>query len=259
MDREIVVLADLDQASREAAERLVKIARDAIAARGQFTLALSGGSTPQAVYELLAGDEYRSQIDWDHAHVFWGDERCVPPDHPESNFFMAQETLLAHVPIPPSNIHRIPADQGDPEAAAVAYEQVLNACFQLQDGAAPAFDLVFLGLGTDGHTAALFPHSGALHETRRLVTTAMGERPRLPRVTLTLPVLNHAKRLIWLVAGQEKAAVVRAILEGPTQLGDFPARQVRPTHTTPLWLLDDAAARLLQERNNDTGAHDSGR
>jgi 6-phosphogluconolactonase len=192
---------------------------------------------------MLAGEPYRSRIPWECVHLFWGDERCVPPDHPESNFRMVQETLLAQVPLPPENIHQIPVDQGSPEAAATAYERIIQRYFQLEDGELPEFDLVLLGLGEDGHTASLFPHAAAVHERRRLVVATSGGSPNLPRVTLTVPVLNHARRLVWLVTGAQKAPIVRKVLQGPEQLEEIPAQRVRALQGTSLWLLDHEAAK----------------
>jgi 6-phosphogluconolactonase len=242
---EVRVAADEAALSREAAEELVRLAQEAARARGRFSVALAGGSTPRALYALLGSEPYRSRVPWAEVHVFWGDERCVSPDRPESNFRMAQEALLARVPVPATHIHRIIGESGDPAAAAQEYERTLRAWFRVQDGAVPSFDLVLLGLGEDGHTASLFPHAAAAREERRLAVETRGGSPSLPRVTLTVPVLARARRLVWLVAGARKASVVRQVLEGPEQLEALPAQRVRPTAGTSLWLLDREAASEL--------------
>jgi 6-phosphogluconolactonase len=178
--------------------------------------------------------------------VFWGDERCVPADHPDSNFRQAFDLLLARVPLPPVNVYRVPTGSGDPTLAAAAYERTLRTFFRVPDGGWPVFDLVWLGLGADGHIASLFPHSEAIEETRRAVIATSGGQPNLPRVTLTLPVLNHAKHLVWLVAGAKKASIVREVLEGVERPEALPAQRVKLVHGTALWLIDRAAAGLLR-------------
>lgn len=246
---QVRIFPNLPQLSRAAAERVVQLAQRSVQARGRFSIALAGGTTPRPLYTLLAGQPYREQVPWPSVHCWWTDERCVSPDHPASNFRMAEEALLSHVPVPPANLHRIPVDQGTPAQTAAQYEQTLRASFQLAEGGWPAFDLIILGLGEDGHMASLFPHAPALQETRHLVTTTSGGQPPLPRITLTLPVLQHARQLLWLVAGRPKASVVRAVLEG----GDgppaaLPARLAQPGTGEALWLLDQAAAGLLTSR-----------
>jgi len=245
MAHEVRVAADEASLSREAAEEFVRLAQEAVQARGRFSVALAGGSTPRALYALLASEPYQSRVPWAQVHVFWGDERCVSPDRPESNFRMAQEALLARVPVPSTQVHRIAGESGDPVAAAKSYERTLHTWFHVQDGAMPVFDLILLGLGEDGHTASLLPHGAAARETRRFAVEAHGGNPNLPRVTLTVPVLTHARRLVWLVAGARKASVVRKVLEGPEQLDALPAQRVRSVAGISLWLLDQQAASEL--------------
>ncbi|MGH7536268.1 MAG: 6-phosphogluconolactonase, partial [Gemmatimonadales bacterium] len=163
----LVVLADPAALAQEAAERFAGIAAKALARAGRFTVALTGGSTPKRLYTLLAAEPYRSRLPWPETHVFWGDERCVPPDHPESNYRMAHDALLRHLPIPPAQIHRMHGEDPDPERAAAEYEQCLRTVFAPRAGTLPRFDLVLLGMGADGHTASLFPHTGALREQQR--------------------------------------------------------------------------------------------
>ena len=244
---QVRIVPDLDALSREAADEFVKLVQQQAQGSRRFSVALTGGSTPRQLYSLLASEPYRNRIPWECVHVFWGDERCVAPDHPDSNFRMAHEVLLSRVPIPPENIHRVPAEEGDPASVATTYERTVRTFFQLREGALPEFDLVLLGLGEDGHTASLFPRSAALQERQHLVTATTGGVPHLPRVTLTIPVLNYARRLLWLVTGAQKAAVVQAVLEGVEQSEDLPARLVHPRQGASLWLLDQAAAALLRQ------------
>lgn len=214
-------------------------ARLAEAAPERFSVALSGGSTPRALYERLAAAEMAERIPWRKVHLFWGDERCVPPDHPDSNYGLTAAALLRHIPLPPENIHRI-AGELPPAEAARRYEAELRAFF----GETPAFDLVFLGMGEDGHTASLFPGSPALNESHRWaveVEHTVAPPPLVWRVTLTFRVLNAARRVVFLVSGAAKAAMFAQVWRG----GDFPAAQIRPQDGELLWLVDrDAAARL---------------
>ncbi len=243
MDAELVIVPDSEALAREAAQRLAGLAREAAESRGRFSVALSGGSTPGALYRLLTEGPYRSQIPWAHVHLFWADERCVPPDDPGSNYWLANEALIAHVPIPPENVHRVLGEL-EPEAAAPAYDRELRHFFC---SPRPQFDLVLLGLGSDGHTASLFPNSKALEETERLAvaTTAFYDNRPAERVTLTLPALNAARQALFLVSGREKAEVVQAVLADEEE--HLPARRVRPVAGQLTWLLDAAAARWSQD------------
>jgi 6-phosphogluconolactonase len=241
IDSEIVVLPDAEALAQEAARRFAALAGEAVASRGRFSVALSGGSTPGVLYRLLAEEPQRSSIAWKQVHLFWGDERCVPPDHPESNYRLAHETLIAHVSIPPQNVHRLRGEL-EPAAAARSYERELQDFFC---GPKPRFDLVLLGIGSDGHTASLFPRSEALAETGRLavaVTAHYGDRPA-ERVTLTLPAINSARQVWFLVSGVAKAEIVQRVLEDADP--HLPARLVRPAAGQLTWLLDAAAAGCL--------------
>lgn len=239
---DIRILPDGPGLAAAAAECLVRLAVTAVAERGRFSVALSGGATPEATYSQLAVKENAARIDWPWVHIFWGDERCVPPDHPGSSFRMAKQMLLDHVPLPQSNIHRVQGEL-DPEAAARAYTAELEAFF---GGRWPSFDLILLGLGDDGHTASLFPGSPALSERQRsvvAVTAHYGNRPA-QRVTLTVPTLNRARDVIFLVTGTSKAAVVASVLEGPP--ARYPAQLIKPTTGQLTWMLDAAAASQLE-------------
>ncbi|HEX6202232.1 MAG TPA: 6-phosphogluconolactonase [Thermoanaerobaculia bacterium] len=235
-----------------AARRFVAAAAEAIEASGRFVVALSGGSTPQGLYALLATDAYASRVDWSRVHVLWGDERCVPPDDPASNYRMARLALLDHVPLAAGNVHRI-AGESDPAEAASAYERELRRLFGCPTGPPPLapgarFDLVLLGLGEDGHTASLFPGSKAVRETGRW---AIAERvagvPRT-RVTLTPPVINAAAEVLFLVSGREKAAMLHRALDGPWRRHALPAQAIVPAAGRLRWLADaEAAADLDRE------------
>ncbi len=250
---EIVVLADRAALAREAASRFVLIANQAIAARGRFAVALSGGSTPRDLYQLLATREFSSQLDWSRVHLFWGDERSVPPDHPDSNFRMANEALISRVPIPSQNVHRI-RSESKPEDAALEYEQtlhasVLNGVISESKDALPRFDLILLGLGEDAHTASLFPRTPALQETTRWVTANYIEKLKMYRITLSPPILNAAENIVFLVAGADKAKAVFAVLRGAYRPDDFPAKLVQPTNGHAVWLLDQAASAKLEAKD----------
>lgn len=241
LDVERLILADVGAVAREAARRFVSLAREAVQARGRFGVALSGGSTPADLYRLLAQSPYHEQVPWQGVHVFWGDERCVPPDDPDSNYRLACDTLLGHVPIPVENVHRL-VGESEPAAAARAYQLVLQDFYC---GPQPRFDLVLLGLGRDGHTAALFPGSPALDAREQLVVPAQAEYDGRPacRLTLTLPAINAARCVLFLVTGSDKASVVADVLHHRRQL--LPAQYVIPTAGEVTWLLDQAAAAEL--------------
>lgn len=227
--------------ARAAAAAFAAAAEAAISQRGRFAAVLAGGSTPKPVYELLAAQPYRSRIDWRRVHIFWGDERCVPPAHPRSNFGMARRALLSQVPVPPGNVHRVRGELGS-EAAAAEYEQELQHFFQ---GAAPCFDLIHLGLGSDGHTASLFPFDlPVLLERTSLARPVLHLPSGEPRVTLTVPVLNAAAGVEFLVAGAAKAPVVRQAIQGPLDPFRLPAQIISPAGELR-WLLDAGAARDL--------------
>jgi 6-phosphogluconolactonase len=239
----ITVVASRAALAEEAAQAVAGAAEEAVRLRGRFTLALSGGSTPRRLYARLASPPFRSRIDWARVHVFWGDERCVPPDHPDSNYRLAYESLLSKVPIPPERIYRMRGEDPDPERAAEDYARELRRAFSLKPGELPRFDLILLGLGADGHTASLLPGSPALDETTRLAVAAYAGPLRVSRLTLTLPVLNAAARVIFLVSGAEKAEALSAVLKGGAS-PNRPASLIRPARGT-LWLVDRAAAASL--------------
>ncbi len=221
------------------------VANEAIAKQGRFTVALSGGSTPKGVYSLLAQGEPRSQpIAWPYVHVFWGDERCVPPDHSDSNYRMANEALLSRVPILPQNIHRIQTELA-PFEAAYNYERELRATFELEANTFPCFDLALLGMGSDGHTASLFPKTSGLHEEHRLVVAHYVHTLASWRVSLSAPAFNAAAQVVFLISGADKAMTLKEVLEGPFQPDRLPAQLIRPTHGSLEWFVEQTAAREL--------------
>lgn len=243
--REILICRDLQGVSRRAAELFVRLASESISSSGRFAVALSGGSTPKALYALLTGDQFRPRVPWSKVHLFWGDERCVPPDHDESNYRMARELLLDKISIPQENIHRMPAEQEDHNRAADEYEQTLREFFDLEAGKWPRFDLILLGLGDDGHTASLFPRTTALGVTDRLVVADYVEKLRAHRLTLTVPVINHAAHVVFLISGASKALVLREVLEGEYHPHRLPAQLIRPVEGKLLFIIDREAAREL--------------
>jgi 6-phosphogluconolactonase len=244
MKPEVRIVEDADTLAVEAAIEFARLASDAVDTRDLFTVALSGGSTPRRLYSILAGEPWRSQLPWTKMHFFWSDERHVPPDHPDSNYRMAHEALLSRVPVPAENIHRIKGEESDAAQAAADYQrEIQNACHLTADQE-PRFDLVLLGLGSDGHTASLFPGTEALSEGEHFVVANWVEKLNANRLTLTLPVLNNAMNVIFLVSGRDKADILRAVLEGD-HAGEYPAQLVQPTAGRLLWLVDsDAAASL---------------
>ena len=236
----IEVFSNSLELARGAAEYFVARSGEAVAQKGFFTVALSGGSTPKILYGLLANPDepFHAQIPWSRTLFFWSDERHVPPDHPDSNYRMAYEAMLSRVPVPESNVHRVHGENPDAAAAASEYEQTL---LQLTKQTLPQLDLILLGLGPDGHTASIFPGSEVLHETQRLVAAPWVEKFNTYRITMTPPLLNNGAAVVFLVSGTEKAEIVKKVLEGPKL---YPAQAVAPA----LWMLDqDAASRLATD------------
>jgi 6-phosphogluconolactonase len=243
---EIQVAAELSALSRKAAEILVDQIAEALHHKAYFSIALSGGSTPKMLYSLLVDDiSFKAEIPWHKIHFFWGDERHVPPEHPESNYRMANETMLVKAGVLPKNIHRVRAETPDAGKVAEEYELELQKFFRLAAGQLPVFDCVLQGMGSDGHTASLFPGTTALREQKRLVVANWVKQFNAHRITLTVPVLNNADMVVFLVSGKEKAEVLKRVLEGNQSPYLLPARLIRPKHGRLLWLVDrDAASRL---------------
>jgi 6-phosphogluconolactonase len=240
---EVRIFPNLEELSLEAARRFEELANLHVAQKKLLSAALSGGSTPKRLYELLASPGHR--IPWNRVELFQVDERCVPPDHPESNYKMIREALLDHVQIPVSNFHRMAAEKPDRDEAARKYAQEMAQVLKPSKDDWPHLDLVFLGMGPDGHTASLFPCSEALDEHVLWVRPNFSARMGNFRLTLTLPVLNAASEVIFLISGADKAETLRDVIEGPSRHSQLPAQGVQPVHGRLNWYLDQAAARLL--------------
>lgn len=245
-ERKIIVLDDPASVHVRAAEEIVHLAGEAICMHAEFTFCLAGGSTPLATYDLLA-TRFHLSVDWREVRLFWGDERCVPPDHEASNYGMANRVMLSHLGLNPAQIHRIHGEE-PPEKAAQDYEADLRESFSLADGELPRFDLVLLGIGENAHTASLFPGTGAVHEDRRMAVAVETETSERYRVSLTPPVFNNAAHIIFMACGSSKAQAVKSVLEGPRDPDRFPAQVIDPNDGEVLWLLDKAAASMLSER-----------
>jgi 6-phosphogluconolactonase len=239
----LIILDDAQSLYVHAAEEIAHFAGEAICLNAEFMLCLSGGSTPARTYELLA-ERFRLSVDWKEVQFFWGDERCVPPEDPASNFAMANRTMLSRLDLRPDQIHRIRGED-PPEQAALAYEEELRASFGIGEGEFPRFNLTLVGLGDNVHIESLFPGSPALHERERIAVAVEVDAPQRHRVTITPPVVNHSARVMFLVEGEGKAAAVKSALEGPRDCDRFPAQIVDLPNGEVIWLLDRAAASLL--------------
>lgn len=232
---QVFTFPDPESLAKDAASRFVKLSREAIATRGVFTVALAGGSTPRLTYSLLASEPYRSQVDWSNIQFFWGDERCVPPDHKDSNYRMAMETLLSHVPVTESQLHRMRGEDPDPSNAAADYEREIGGVFD--DPGLPRFDLVLLGIGPDGHTLSLFPGSQALTETKKLVVANWVEKFQTWRITFTAPLANNAAHVLFQVEGADKKEPLEQILHGEYRPEVYPAQVIQPANGDVDWLV----------------------
>jgi 6-phosphogluconolactonase len=242
----INVYDDLDAVARATADLLVQLqATDR--PQEHFNIALSGGSTPRALHRLLVAPPYRERVDWESMQYFWGDERFVPPDDPESNYRMARETLLAEAPVTSDQVHRVPTERGDPAMVAELYEADIRRDMNVLPGQFPRFDLILLGMGPDGHCASLFPHTEALHVRDRLVTANFVPKLNANRITFTVPVINNAATVVFLVAGADKADALAAVLEGPHDPETYPSQLIAPEHGALYWLVDRAAATKLRQ------------
>jgi len=244
--REVLILPDAAAITRRAADEFLNSANEAASQKGSFTVSLSGGSTPRALYALLSDDpSYRSKMPWNKIHFFFGDERHVPPDGADSNFRMANEALFSKGLVKPDQITRIKGEYSDTEKAALEYEQALRAYFKVKDGEYPRFDLVLLGMGDEGHTLSLFPGTRALHASNRIVVRNWIGKLFTERITLTAPAANQANRVIFLVTRADKAPALKAVLEGPYEPEQLPAQLIQPVNGKLLWLVDQAAGSML--------------
>lgn len=239
--RDIVVPGDVAQTLAFCAEQFISVAAEAIGSRGKFSVALSGGSTPKALFQLLASSEYRSRVDWGNVQLFWSDERCVSGDDPESNYRMAMDAGFASLPIPKENIHRMPGEAKDIEAAALEYEKLIERT--LPGG---VFDLVMLGMGDDGHTASLFPKTHGLHAEDRWVIANFIPQKNVWRLTFTYDLINTARHIVIYVIGKGKASMVKQVLSGSFDPDHLPIQRVGTREHKALWIFDSAAAELLK-------------
>ena len=241
---------DLEAISQKAAENFLTFARSSLQSKESLTVALSGGSTPRKFYYLLGCPPYRGQIEWHRIHFFWVDERCVSPEDEESNFKTVYDKLLSRVPVPEENIHRIRGEES-PEEAAREYERAIRTFWSRK--VMPVFDLIVLGMGEDGHTASLFPGSEALKEKKRLAVPVYRKEPEVNRVTLTLPVLNNASQVLFLISGRPKAKVLAEILGDGEKKRRYPAGLISPARGKITWLIDQEAAENLKTEFKDLG------
>jgi len=244
MDKpKLIVLENAEAVCVRAAEEIVHFSGEAICTHGQFNLCFTGGNTPADTYRLMA-TRFHLSVDWKEVNFYWGDERCVARDDSASNFGMAQRTLLSSLTLKPGQVHRMHGED-DPAKAAGACEEDLKKSFSLEDGAFPRFDLTLLGLGDNAHIVSLFPGYPAIHEQKRLVVPVEVDAPQRKRITLTAPVINQSARIMFIVAGQNKAKAVKQVLEGPRDVDQFPGQVVQPSSGEVLWVLDKGAASML--------------
>ena len=247
-NHDVELFANGMEIAQRAADEVVRIASAAAAARGAFTIALSGGSTPKALYKLLAENPaLRNSLPWDKMKVFFGDERHVGPGHTDSNFQMASDSILSKVPLQPEQIHRIKGEYPDTAQAAVEYQATIQREFGLKAGEFPRFDLLLLGMGSEGHTLSLFPGTKALHETERIVTRNWVGKLYTERITLTAPAANNAANIIFMIGGTDKACALKAVLGGPHEPEQLPAQMIQPSNGKLLWLVDQAAGSMLSK------------
>jgi 6-phosphogluconolactonase len=246
VEREVRILPDAASIAKRAAQQFVQAATAAVKAKGSFAVALAGGSTPKALYGLLVNDPaLRSQVPWEKMHFFFGDERNVAPDHPDSNFRMASEAMISKAPLKPEQVSRIKGEYQDTEKAALEYQQTLRSYFNLTDGQLPRLDLVLLGMGNEGHTLSLFPGTKALHDNGRLVVRNWVGKLYTERVTMTAPMPNNAGLVIFMVTGADKALALKGVLEGPYEPEQLPSQLIQPKNGKLLWLVDTTVGSML--------------
>lgn len=242
-----IIEPDFSAMARKGAEIFSRAAKESVEIRGRFAVAISGGSTPRSMYRMLGQEPLSSNIPWDKTDIFWVDERCVPENDPASNFGLAKKDFLDKIPIAQNQIHPMPVEVSPGEGARI-YQGALSDFFHLQKGDFPVFDLIFLGTGKDGHTASLFPGQKALDEMEKLVIFIKGGDPDVNRLTMTFPVLNHARKIVFMVSGINKADVVKTILEFPE--ARLPAQRIQPIDGTLTWLLDSESASMLSKEHS---------
>ena len=241
-NEKLMVAPDFPSLIEANAEMIVNAAQDAIAQRGRFTIALSGGSTPKPLYELMATEPWRNRVDWSKTHFFWGDERYVPPTDKQSNFKMANDAWISKVPVPAENVYRIPTQPETPEDAAQDYEDEIRKLL----GSRPQIDFNLLGVGTNGHTASLFPGRPTLHVRDRLVIADDIPEVKMWRITFTFPFINDSRLIVFLVSGKDKASVMQEVLRGARDPERLPSQLIHPNGGQLVWLADEAAAELVR-------------
>jgi 6-phosphogluconolactonase len=240
----VEIRSDVESLARTVAEWLRDWASDAVTQRGRFTIAMAGGSTPKSLYQLLASYEYRDALPWAQTIAFWGDERYVPQDHEDSNYRMTREALLDHVPIPESNVYPVPTHLEPPDAAST-YEAQIREVFGTLAPEVPVFDVILLGIGADGHTASLFPHTEALDVDHHLVVENWVPQQNAMRITFTIPVLHEARHVVLMAAGVEKAEAIARAVEGEQNLAETPSQCLRDARGNTIFLIDHSAATHL--------------
>jgi 6-phosphogluconolactonase len=243
--------------AKAAAQLFTSAAVQAVASRGLARIAISGGTTPKAMFELLAAQPFVAQVPWDRLDLYWVDERCVPPDNAESNYRMTREALLLKVPLPAEHIHRIEGEL-EPEVAAARYESTIRNTFKLEGAETPTFDLILLGMGEDGHTASLFPHTEGLNDLSHIAIANHVPQKDTWRITLTWPVINQGREVAFLIEGKGKAQVLHDVFLGPYQPETFPSQIIRPANGRMILLLDAAAASKLADADSTGGAEHTG-
>ena len=236
--KQIKIFPTVDELNQFAASEFKRLSRESIVERERFTVSLSGGSTPKKLFQLLTSDVFRSQIEWQKIHFFFGDERNVPITSDESNYRMVNENLFAKVNISSENIHRFMTENGDSETVAIMMEEEIQRFFKLKASEFPHFDLIFLGMGADGHTASLFPETSALKEVKRIVVENYVEKFETFRLTFTYPTINNAKNIIFLIAGEDKSEALHEVLEGTPNSNKFPSQGIAPKDGNLLFLID---------------------
>jgi 6-phosphogluconolactonase len=241
-NQKIIVKKNAAMLAQKATTLFHETAKESIGRQGRFVVAISGGSTPRRMYRMLAEEPCGSAIPWDKTYIFWVDERCVPENDPASNYGSAKKDFLNRVPVPEAQVYPMPGEL-PPKQGAQNYQKALIDFFQLEDGRFPSFDQIFLGMGSDGHTASLFPGQAALDERKRLIVAVKGGNPNINRLTVTVPVLNRARQIVFLISGKEKASSLKTVFED--RKNQLPAQRIRPLNGELIWLLDQEAASLL--------------
>ena len=254
MDRIVKILPDVAAIAQKAAALYVSAAEQAVKDRGVFRVAMAGGSTPKALHALLVAEPFRSQLPWGNMQIFFGDERRVPPDHPDSNYRMVNDTFISKTPIKPGQVFRIKAELQDTEKAALDYEQTLLSQFALKSGELPRFDLMLLGMGNEGHTLSLFPGTTALRDNGRLVVRTWVGKLYTERITCTAPVANNSAAVLFMIAGADKALALKAVLEGPYEPEQLPSQLINPANGKLFFLVESAAGGMLSKELATTGS-----